>query len=148
MTTVATADKNTAVAPLSTPADGLMYEQSLSFLAEQAARAQQLAELAQQIHDLQIQLRNAAATMLRDHEQAQAGLARFGVTAPNVAEAIGLLSTVAGDPATEAAMITTFMALDVVTNGCVADRQNLASRFGTAWEIMRAEGADGQYVNG
>lgn len=148
VTTVVPSQNSTAVAPITSAADGLMYEQAQSFLEQQALRAQQLASLAEQIHQLQLQLKAGAAVMASDHEAAQAALGRFNVTAPNVGTAIELLTSVAGDPATEAEMVNTYVALDAVTNGCRGDQADLQTRFGTAWEAMRAENADGQFLNG
>jgi hypothetical protein len=136
-----------AVAPISNAADGMQYEQAQAFLAEQERRARELASLAEQIHTLQLQLMNAAAVMGGDHTAAEAALARFGIQAPNVGEAIGLLHSIAS-PAPAEQMVTTFMALDAVASGCNGDASNLQGRFGTAWETMRAEQADGQFLNG
>jgi hypothetical protein len=136
-----------AVAPLSSAADGMQYEQAQAFLQEQERRARELASLAEQIHTLQLQLMQAASLMGGDHAMAEAALARFGIQAPNVADAIGLLQSVAS-PAPAEDMVTTYMALDAVASGCNGDASNLQGRFGTAWETMQAERADGQFLNG
>jgi hypothetical protein len=89
----------------------------------------------------------AAAIMGGDHEMAEAALARFNITAPNVGHAIELLRSIA-TPAPMEAMVSTYMALDGVATSCNADAANLTGRFGTAWETMKAEQADGQFLNG
>lgn len=136
-----------AVAPISNAADGMQFEQAQAFLAEQERRARELASLAEQIHQLQMKLVQAAAVMGGDHSTAEAALARFGVKAPNVADAIGLLHIVAS-PAPAEAMVNTYLALDVVANGCDSDAANLQTRFGAAWEATKAEGIDGTFYNG
>lgn len=136
-----------AIAPISNAADGMQYEQAQAFLAEQERRARELAALAEQIHSLQMQLMNAAAIMGGDHSAAEAALARFGVQAPNVADAIALLQSVAS-PAPAEAMVTTYMALDTVASSCDSDARNLQGRFGHAWETTKAEQIDGQFYNG
>lgn len=139
--------QGTTIAPWGGAADGMQYEQAQAFLAEQERRARELTSLAEQIHALQLRLMQAAAVMGGDHSTAEAALARFGVQAPNVADAIALLHTVAS-PAPAEQMVSTYMALDVVANGCQSDATNLQTRFGSAWETTKAEQIDGQFYNG
>lgn len=138
--------QNTAVAPISNAADGMKYEQSLAFLAEQQRRALELGTMMEQLHALQVRVIEAAKVMASDHATAEAALARFRIQAPNVAEAISLL-TAAANPAPAEHMVNTYMALDVVANGCQADATDLTARFGSAWETFKREDADAQYVN-
>jgi hypothetical protein len=136
---------NNAVAPIGSAADGMKFEASLAFLDEQARRARELSQLAEQIHVLQCKLEQAATVMGNDHQAAQDALARFGVVAPNTADAIALLLQVAS-PAPAAAMVETYVALDAVSTGALADAQDLSVRFGPAWETFKKENVDPEYV--
>jgi hypothetical protein len=147
VTDVLPANAAGAVAPISSASDGMMYEQAQAFLPEQARRARELAEMAEQVHALQCRIAAAARVMGGDHEVAEAALARFGVNAPNTGDAISLLMAVAS-PAPAEQMVTIFMALDAVASGCDADANNLQARFGHAWETTKAENIDGQFYNG
>lgn len=138
--------QNAAVAPISNAADGMKYEQSLAFLAEQQRRALELGTMMEQLHALQLKVIEAAKVMANDHATAEAALARFRIQAPNVAEAISLL-TAAANPAPAEHMVNTYMALDLVATGCQADATDLTTRFGSAWETFKREDADAQYVN-
>lgn len=135
------------VAPISNAADGMQYEQALLFLQEQARRAQELAEMVEQVNALQRRVQSIAKVMTADNQVAEDALSRFRVSSPGLTEATGLLGEVAGDPAPQAALIAAYMALDAVTAACHSAQANLVARFGHAWEVMKSENADGQFLN-
>jgi len=135
------------IAPLSTSADCMQYEQAQNFFREQEERANTLANLAEEIHQLQVRLGHAATIMATDHVTAQDALARFRIQAPNVSGSIDLLFNVAGKAASDQQMLEVFNSLNVVSVQMAADAANLRDRFQTAYEIISAENADAQFVN-
>jgi hypothetical protein len=138
---------NSSVAPMAAGADGMQYEQAIAFLTEQERRANLLAEKVEAMNALRLEIWMEASFMEADHRNATDALARFGITAPSMNDSTDMLNRIA-NPVTSYEMVEAFMVIDVVASGCADDRANLQARFGTAWEILKAEQVDGQFLNG
>lgn len=136
----------TSIAPITTSPDGMKYEQAIAFLDEQERRAVALADRVESLHQMRIQIWMDANMMMADHQTATDALARFGVSAPGMNDTIGLLNVVA-NPVGPDLMVEAFMAMDAVASGCAYDRADLQARFGTLWEMVKAEAVDANFLN-
>lgn len=142
----AVATPGVAVAPISTPTDGMHYRAATEYLTTTQERIAMAGQLAEEIAAAQAKLMAICDQLAANHELADVGLQRFNVAPHNMGPVTELLRNIATGPS-HAHMVTTYEALATAGAGVQQDYEFLTGVHGSTYDHVVSTGVRGEFFN-